>query len=114
MSMNISSLCAMSSQVYIDPEHQRIMRELRAMGIEPTGEKSVDKAKLEQAKEEKKANQSQASTKIQFVSSSQESSKADAVSSSDSIKDEISIQAKNMTGAEQISQLNKFKLLGIY
>lgn len=54
MSMNIASVSAMCAQSYIDPEHQRIMRELRALGIEPTGDKNTDKAKLEKAKSEKK------------------------------------------------------------
>lgn len=113
MSMNISSLGAMNAQVYIDPEHQRIMRELRALGIEPTGDKSTDKAKLEQARNEKKAEQAQAASQVQFVSGVEESSKAEAVSSSDAAKD-TAIQAQNMTGAEQIAKLNKFKLLGLY
>lgn len=104
MSMNISSVGAMNSQVYIDPEHQRIMRELRALGLEPTGDKSTDKAKLEQA---------QAASQIQFVSGVEESSKAEAASSSDAAKD-TAIQAQNMTGAEQLAKLNKFKLLGLY
>lgn len=114
MSMNIASVSAMCAQSYIDPEHQRIMRELRALGIEPTGDKSTDKAKLEKAKSEKKAAQAQSSKQVQFVTGTEESSKSDAVSSSDTIKNDKSIQAQNMTGAEQLAQLNKFKLLGIY
>ena len=113
MSMNISSVGAMNSQVYIDPEHQRIMRELRALGLEPTGDKSTDKAKLEQARNEKKAEQAQAASQIQFVSGVEESSKAEAASSSDAAKD-TAIQAQNMTGAEQLAKLNKLKLLGLY
>lgn len=113
MSMNISSLGAMSTQAYIDPEHQRIMRELRALGLEPTGDKSSDKAKLEQARSEKKAEQAQAASQVQFVSGVEESSKAEAVSSSDAAKD-MAVQSQNMTGAEQLAKLNKYKLLGLY
>lgn len=112
MSLNIASISAMSAQAYIDPEHQRIMRELRALGIEPTGDKSADKAKLEEAKAAKKAAQTQSTSGVQFVTGTEESSKADAVSSKDEAAPAIS--AQTMTGAEQIAQLNKFKLLGIY
>lgn len=112
MSLNIASISAMCSQAYIDPEHQRIMRELRAMGIEPTGDKSTDKAKLEETKSAKKAAQTQSSQKVTFVSETEESSKADAVSSKDEAAS--AINAQTMSGAEQIAQLNKYKLFGIY
>lgn len=37
---------------YTDPEYLRILQELMKLGIAPSGNKSVDKAKLEQAKAE--------------------------------------------------------------
>lgn len=37
---------------YSDPEYLRIIQELRRLGISPSGNKTVDKAKLEQAKTE--------------------------------------------------------------
>lgn len=112
MSLNIASVSAMSAQAYIDPEHQRIMRELRAMGIEPTGDKNTDKAKLEEAKQAKRTAQAQKVEKTSFVSGTQETEKAGAVSSKD---EAIRTDAgQNMTGAQQVAMINKYKLLGIY
>lgn len=37
---------------YNDPEYLRILSELRKLGIAPSGNKTIDKAKLEQAKAE--------------------------------------------------------------
>lgn len=37
---------------YSDPEYLRILRELMKLGIAPSGNKAVDKGKLERAKEE--------------------------------------------------------------
>lgn len=37
---------------YNDPEYQRILSELRKLGVAPSGNKTIDKAKLEQAKAE--------------------------------------------------------------
>ena len=37
---------------YSDPEYLRILQELMRLGVTPTGNKDVDKAKLEQAKTE--------------------------------------------------------------
>ena len=37
---------------YSDPEYLRILQELMALGIVPSGNKSIDKAKLENAKAE--------------------------------------------------------------
>ena len=37
---------------YSDPEYQRILQELMRLGIAPSGNKQVDKGKLEQAKAE--------------------------------------------------------------
>ncbi len=110
MSMNVSAMSGIASGMMIDSEHQRIMRELRAMGIEPTGDKSTDKAKLEAAKQTKQAQYNQ----IQFVSETEKTDKAPAQSSQDNIKNDTSIQAQNMTGATQIAELNKYKILGLF
>ena len=37
---------------YSDPEYLRILQELMKLGIAPSGNKSIDKAKLEKAKQE--------------------------------------------------------------
>ena len=37
---------------YSDPEYLRILQELMRLGIAPSGNKNIDKAKLEQAKTE--------------------------------------------------------------
>ena len=47
MVLSISAIHA-----YNDPEYLRIIQELRKLGIAPSGNKSVDKAKLEKAKAE--------------------------------------------------------------
>jgi len=111
MAINISALSAAASCYNIDPEHQRIMRELRAMGIEPTGDKAVDKAKLQEAKDAKRAIETQ---NIQIVSEAKPSEKTGAESAQDNIKEDISAKTQQMTGATQLAELNKFKLLGLY
>lgn len=111
MAINISALSAAVPNCNIDPEHQRIMRELRAMGIEPTGDKTTDKNKLQEAKTAKKVAETQ---NIQFVAEVKPSEKAGAESSQDNIKNDLSIKTQQMTGATQIAEFNKFKLLGLY
>ncbi len=113
MGMNINSLGAIASAVAFDSEYQRIIRELRALGIEPTGDKATDKAKLEAVKEQKRAQANGCIVK-EAVNGTNETEKAGAISSSDNIKNDTAIQAQNMTGAEQIAQFNKFKILGLY
>ncbi len=46
----ISSISNINSNS--DPEYQRILQELMRFGIAPSGNKSIDKGKLEQAKAE--------------------------------------------------------------
>ncbi len=41
-----------SIRSYSDPEYLRILQELMKLGIAPSGNKSIDKAKLEKAKQE--------------------------------------------------------------
>lgn len=48
--MNINALGQVAALVATDLEYQRIIRELRALGLEPTGDKSTDKSRLEAAK----------------------------------------------------------------
>lgn len=113
MGMNIGSMGALAQTIALDSDYQRIIRELRALGIEPTGNKSVDKAKLEAAKAEQKA-KNDGNVIFQAVTGTKETPKADGISSQDNIKNDTAIQAQNMTGADQIAQYNKYKLLGIY
>ncbi len=108
--MGVNSISAFSASYnYIDSEHKRIMEELRALGIEPTGNKSTDKMKLQQAKEAQKKSDVK---ETEFVKEVQEAAKPQSESSGDDAAKEIS--AKNMTGAAQIADYNKYKLLGIY
>lgn len=113
MSINVSSISTAICSGGIDPEHQRIMRELRALGIEPTGDKNTDKSKLETAKAAQRVENNQ---QIVFkpVESSSEADKNQAFSAQDEAKASITASAQNMTGADNIAQYNKFKLLGIY
>ena len=112
MSMNVNALSSGMYCSFMDPEYQRIMRELRAMGIEPSGDKMADKAKLEAAKSAQKAENNQ---KIVFhpVEASNETDKNQAFSAADEAKNTIGASAIDMTGAQQIAQLNKLKLFGL-
>ena len=51
---------------------------------------------------------------MQAVTGTNDTEKAGALSSEDNVKNDNSIQAQNMTGAEQIAKLNKLKILGMY
>ena len=113
MSMNISAMNSGLMYTCIDAEHQRIIRELRALGIEPTFNKATDKAKLEAAQSSQKV---ETSNKVVFkpVNSAQEADKNRAFSVEDEAKNSMNAAVNNMTGAEQIAQFNKLKLLGMY
>lgn len=113
MGMNINALGQVATTVALDSEYQRILRELRALGIEPAGDKAVDKAKLQAAKEQQKAKNA-GTVIMQAVTGTNDTEKAGALSSEDNVKNDNSIQAQNMTGAEQIAKLNKLKILGMY
>lgn len=113
MGMNINALGQVATTVALDSEYQRILRELRALGIEPTGDKAVDKAKLQAAKEQQKAKNA-GTVIMQAVTGINDTEKAGALSSEDNVKNDNSVQAQNMTGAEQIAKLNKLKILGMY
>lgn len=79
----------------IDQEHQRIMRELRAYGVEPTGEKSVDKAKLQQI------NAAKDSQNAQFSNPKEGEEKPDTAS-----KNEVVDKGE---GTNQLAMLNRLK-----
>lgn len=113
MGMNINSMSAIGSAVAFDSEYHRIIRELRALGIEPSGDKTTDKAKLQAAKEQQRA-QNNGCIIIEAVTGVNETEKAGAISSADNIKNDNIVQTQNMQGAEQIAQLNKFRILGLY
>ena len=113
MGMNVNALGQVATLVAMDSEYQRIIRELRALGLEPTGDKATDKARLEAAKAEK-SSQKNCEIQAQAVEHVNEPEKADAISNTDIVKEETVAAAQNMTGAEQLGQLNKLKLLGLY
>lgn len=106
MSMNIASVMSGSMCLNggIDAEHLRIMRELRAMGIEPTGDKSADKAKLEEAKKIKSIQQAN----ISKNKSGEEQSAQSSVAANENSQSETN---SAMAGATQLSELNKLFLL---
>ena len=100
MSMNISSMSGMVSGCVgmIDYEHQRIIRALQAYGVEPTGDKSMDKAKLQ---------------RIQAAESSKDAKMSndtkDESKSAKDIADGATTIQKN-EGAEQLAMLNRMQL----
>lgn len=55
----------------VDAEEKEIMRRLLVYGIQPTGNKSIDMAKLRQVEEQKAKTESVASNKFYTVSSSE-------------------------------------------
>ena len=95
-----------SIQPCVDAEYLRILQELRRMGIAPSGNKSVDKSKLEQAKTE-------LINKIKEKESSENFNIPQAIQPVDDVEDskrnELEIQR---LGAMNIAELNKlyFKL----
>lgn len=113
MGMNVNALGQVATIVAMDSEYQRIIRELRAMGLEPTGDKATDKAMLEAAKAQK-SSQSNCEMQTKAVENVTDTEKTGAISNADVAKEETTAAAQNMTGAEQLAQLNKLKLLGLY
>lgn len=99
MSINALSMsaAASSSTSTIDTEYQRIMRQLRAYGVEPTGDKSVDKAKLQ---------------KIEAAEQSQktQSAKADNDTYKKNSQDSSNSAAQSSAGTDQLAMLNKIRL----
>lgn len=109
--MDINGLSVYIATGYIDSEYARIIRELRAYGIEPSGNKSTDKMKLEQVKQAKRQENIQ---QPQAVKKSVEADKENAISSEDTVKAQMEQQAHQMSGATQVANLNKYKLLGLF
>ena len=91
----------------IDPEYQRIIRELRALGIEPSGDKASDKAKLERVQSSKDASAAQTEGSVQANKTFGETIEELA-----GIEMSEKVNAASMTGATQISELNKLRFLG--
>ena len=91
----------------IDSEHQRIMRELRALGIEPSGDKATDKAKLERVQSSKNTEAPQAESSVQANKTFGETIEELA-----GINLNYRVNAEAMTGATQIAELNKLRFLG--
>lgn len=80
----------------VDSEYQRIMRQLRAYGIEPTGDKSVDNAKLQ---------------KIEAVKDSQTSQFANTKNNDKNAEtSQNTALTDNGQGTNQLAMLNKLKL----
>lgn len=111
MSMNgifgVASLANVSGASTIDTEHQRIMRELRALGIEPSGDKASDKAKLERVQSSKNTQSAQKETAVQ-----PNKTFGEAIEEQANIDINETVNASAMTGATQISELNKLRFLG--
>lgn len=98
MSINAISMSGYSCGISgIDDEYQRIMRALRAYGIEPTGDKSVDSAKL------KKIEASKDSQNTQFPESNENKDRSQNSISENQIVDKG-------VGTDQVAMLNKLKL----
>lgn len=52
MVQSINAISSLSHNPYNDPEYMRIVQELMKLGLSPTGNKAVDKGRLEAAKRE--------------------------------------------------------------
>ncbi len=52
MVQSIGAIGAIGKNPYEDPEYMKIVQELLKLGLTPTGSKSVDKGRLEAAKQE--------------------------------------------------------------
>ena len=94
-SLSMSAAISCSSNT-IDSDYQRIMRELRAYGIEPTGDKSVDKAKLQ---------------KIEAAKDSQNPQFANTKNNEQKTENFNNIQITDKgRGVDQLAMLNRLKL----
>ena len=91
----------------VDSEHQRIMRELRALGIEPSGDKATDKAKLQKVQSSKNVDGLQQEGSVQANKTFGETIEELA-----GIDINERVNASAMTGATQIAELNKIRFLG--
>ena len=108
MSLNsISGLGCFSISGMMDPEYQRIIRELQALGITPTGDKSADKAKLQRVQSAKNSENAQPETNVQANKTFGET-----IEEISGINMNDKVNAAAMTGATQIAELNKLRFLG--
>lgn len=100
MSINISTASGMISGCVgtIDYEHQRIIRALQAYGVQPTGDKSMDKAKLQRIQ----AAESNKDAKMSNDTKDESKSAKDIADGATTIKRD--------EGAEQIAMLNRMQL----
>ena len=48
----VQAISAIGNNQYNDPEYMRIIQELLKLGLKPTGNKAIDKSRLEAAKQE--------------------------------------------------------------
>lgn len=96
MSINALST-SLSCGMYMDPEYQRIIRQLMAYGISPSGDKSADKIKLQRIEQSKESQNSQ------FSQSGSNKEKSNTEISENQFKD-------NGQGTDQLAMLNKLKL----
>lgn len=99
MSMNILSMSSAisSCSMSVDQEHQRIMRALRAYGVEPTGDKATDKIKLQ------KIEASQETQNSGITNSKKENKNMREITEEPAVVD-------NGEGSEQLAMLNRLKL----
>ncbi len=94
----VAAISAINS--YSDPEYLKILQELMQLGITPSGNKSVDKSKLEQTKTEL----------IQKIQTKQEEEQKQSlqVQPLESVQDtERSRMEESRLGAMTLSELNK-------
>lgn len=81
---------------YSDPEYIRIIQELRKRGLSPTGNKIIDKSRLERAKEKLELSENEKIKTTNYQDSETELAKLE----------------EERIGATQLSELNKI-LLGL-
>ena len=48
----VQAISALGRNPYVDPEYMKIIQELLALGLTPTGNKAIDKSRLQAAKQE--------------------------------------------------------------
>ena len=109
--MNISGISANVAALYMDSEYMRIVRELIAYGITPSGDKQIDKMKLEQVKQARRQDNIQ---QPEAVCKAEVSDKNREISSGDTAKSAMEEQVSQMPGATQIAEFNKYKILGLF
>ena len=104
---SMSSAISVGGMV-VDSEYQRIIQMLRAYGIEPTGNKIVDRGKLQAIL----ASQAAKHTEFQQVATTNDVQTKSENNPNDNLTNiqTTAHQHNPSAGAEQIAILNKFKL----